>query len=105
MAYQQVTVSHTVVTPIFQTVETTASVNLASGIYPAGNASAPRPIIIENLDTTNPVYIGTDSSVAANTGLTLAHGGTLTFNIIGNEILYGLAGTANVAVAVLAMGC
>jgi hypothetical protein len=105
MAYQQVTVSHTAATAIFQTVETTGSVNLANGIYPAGNASAPRPIIIENLDAANPVYLGTDASVASNTGLTLVHGGTLTFNIIGNETLYGLAGTANVAVAVLAMGC
>lgn len=76
------------------------AVAVASQIFPAGTPDDPRPILVENTDATNPVYIG-GSAVTTSTGTKLAAGGSLTYNVIGNDSLYAIsAGSVVVAVSV-----
>ncbi len=72
----------------------------SSQIFQCGTFNDPIPIVIENLDATNAVYLG-GSAVTTTTGLTLPAGGSLTFNVVGNDSLYAIsAGSVVVAVMV-----
>lgn len=81
--------------------QTTLAGNATPQIFRAGTVNDPVPITIENLDETNPVYLG-DSVVTSGTGLKLAAGASITRNVVGNDSEYAIAtgGTVNVAVEV-----
>jgi hypothetical protein len=68
-------------------------------VFRAMAASDPLPIIIENLDATNPVYLG-GSGVTSSTGTELAAGGSITRNVIGNDSEYAIASGGTVSVSV-----
>ncbi len=74
-------------------------VNYADQIFWAGTPTDPRPIVIENQDATNAVYLG-GSGVTALTGTELAAGASLTYNVVGNDSLYAITASATVDVAV-----
>jgi hypothetical protein len=74
----------------------------SSQIFRAGSSNQPLPILIENLDAANAVYLG-GSGVTTSTGLTLAAGGSLTFNVVGSDSLYAIS-AGSVVVAVLVGG-
>lgn len=72
-------------------------------IFQAHSFNDALPIVVENLDGTNPVYLG-GSTVTSSTGTRLAGGASLTFNVAGNQSLYARATGASVAVSVLVGG-
>lgn len=80
--------------------ETTLAGNATQQIFRAGTVNDPVPIVVENTDATNAVYLG-GSGVTTSTGLKLAAGASLTYNVVGNDSLYAIsAGSVVVAVAV-----
>jgi len=75
------------------------AVAFGSQIFPAGTQNDPRPILIENQGA-GAVYLG-GSGVTDATGIELASGGSLTYNVIGNDSLYAVAAASeSVAVSV-----
>lgn len=81
--------------------ETTLQGSATAGIFMAGTLNDPVPIIIENLDGTNPVYLG-NSTVTSSTGTKLAAGASITRNVVGNDSEYAIATDGTVAVSVQA---
>lgn len=79
--------------------ETTKAGNATPQIFRAGTVNDPVPILISNLDATNPVYLG-GSGVTANTGAKLAAGASITRNVVGNDSEYAIATGGTVLVAV-----
>jgi hypothetical protein len=78
----------------------TAAGNATAQIFRAGTFNDPVPIVIENTDATNAVYLG-GSGVTTSTGIKLAAGASLTYNVIGNDSLYAIsAGSVAVDVSV-----
>lgn len=77
------------------------AVNPSTGIFRAGTVNDPVPIVVENLDATNPVYLG-GSAVTSGTGVKIAAGGSLTFNAVGNDSVYAIATGASVTVSISA---
>lgn len=75
--------------------------NSQSQIFQAGTFSDPVPIVIQNLDASNPVYLG-PYNVASNSGVRLNAGASITRNIVGNDSEYAIStgGTVSVAVEV-----
>lgn len=78
---------------------TTQAGNATPGIFWAGTPTDPLPIVIENLDATNNVYLG-DSGVTSSTGTRLAPGASLTRNVVGNDSEYAISTGGTVAVSV-----
>jgi hypothetical protein len=72
---------------------------ISGQVVRAGTFNDPVPIIIENLDATNPVYLG-PTGVTSSTGTKLAAGGSITRNVIGNDSEYARATGGTVAVSV-----
>lgn len=67
--------------------------------FQAGTFNDPVPIIVENTDGTAAVWLG-GSGVTANTGLLLAAGESVTYNVVGSDSLYAIsAGSVVVAVS------
>ena len=81
--------------------KTTLAGNATAQIYRAGTVNDPVPIIIENLDATNPVYLGS-STVSSTTGTKLIAGASITRNVVGNDSEYAIStgGTVSVSVEV-----
>jgi hypothetical protein len=75
------------------------AINTGNGIYRAGTFNDPVPIIIENLDATNPVYLG-GSGVTSTTGTKLIAGASITRNVVGNDSEYAIATGAAVNVSI-----
>lgn len=72
----------------------------ASQVFPAGNPNDPVPILVANTDGSNAVYLG-GSAVTTSTGVPLAAGASISYNVIGNDSLYAIsAGSVAVAVGV-----
>lgn len=78
---------------------TSAAGNSQQGIVFAGTPTDPVPIVITNLDPTNPVYLG-QYDVASNSGTKLPPGGSLTRSVVGNDSEYAIATGATVTVSV-----
>lgn len=80
---------------------TTAAGNSTSQIFMAGTYNDPVPIVIQNLDAANPVYLG-PYNVASNSGVRIGAGASLTRNIVGNDSEYAIStgGTVSVSVEV-----
>jgi len=72
---------------------------ISGQVVRAGTFNDPVPIIIENQDGTNPVYLG-GSAVSSSTGTKLAAGGSITRNVVGNDSEYAISTGGNVAVSV-----
>ena len=72
---------------------------ISGQVVRAGTFNDPVPIIIENLDATNAVYLG-GSGVTSSIGTKLAAGGSITRNVIGNDSEYARASGGTVAVSV-----
>jgi hypothetical protein len=72
-----------------------------TGVFWAGTPVDPVPIIIENLDGANPIYLG-PVGVTSSTGTKVAAGGSITRNVVGNDSEYAIAtgGTVSVSVQV-----
>jgi hypothetical protein len=79
--------------------ETTKQGSATAQIYMAGTVNDPVPIIIENLDASNPIYLG-PSNVTSSTGTKVAAGGSITRNVVGNDSEYAISTGGTVAVAV-----
>lgn len=79
--------------------ETSLAGNATAQIFRAGTVNDPVPIIIENLDGTNPVYLG-PVGVTSSTGLKLPAGASITRNVVGNDSEYAISTGGTVAVAV-----
>lgn len=79
----------------------TALAGGTTGVFRAGTFNDSLPIVIENLDAANAVYLG-DSAVTSSTGTKLAAGASITRNPVGNDSEYAIAvgGTVNVSVEV-----
>jgi hypothetical protein len=98
----QITVATTGQTLLWQTstgVAPDTAINPAAQVFRAGNGVDSVPILIVNHDGTNAVFLG-GSAVTIATGARLAAGGSLTFNVIGNDSLFAQASTAAVVVGV-----
>jgi hypothetical protein len=80
-------------------VQTTLAGNATGQIFRAGTVNDPVPIVIENLDATNPVYLG-PSTVTSSTGTKLVAGGSITRNVVGNDSEFAISTGGTVAVAV-----
>lgn len=78
---------------------TSAQGNSQQGIVFAGVPTDPVPIVITNLDPTNPVYLG-PYNVASNSGTKLPPGGSLTRSVVGNDSEYAIATGGTVTVSV-----
>lgn len=78
---------------------TTALAGGTTGVFRAGTFNDPIPIIIENLDATNPVYLGA-IGVTSGTGTKIAAGGSITRNVVGNDSEYAISTGGTVAVSV-----
>src|ERR1700678_2627985 len=72
--------------------------NATDQIFRAGTVNDPVPILVQNTDGSDSVFIG-GSAVTADTGLPLEAGGSLTYNVVGNDSLYCISG-GSVVVAV-----
>lgn len=72
---------------------------ISGQVVRAGTFNDPVPIIIENLDATNPVYLG-GSAVTSSIGTKLAAGASITRNVVGNDSEYARATGGTVAVSV-----
>ncbi len=78
---------------------TTLAGNTTPGIFMAGTPTDPLPIIIENLDGTNPIFLG-DAAVTSGTGTKVAAGGSITRNVVGNDSEYAISTGGTVLVSV-----
>lgn len=76
---------------LWQTTDVSSSVNPSGQIFRASGSPDVVPILIENQDSTNPVWIG-GSAVTSSTGLKLVAGASLAFNVLGNDSLYAVSG-------------
>ncbi len=79
--------------------QTAAQGNSQTQYFLASTFNDPVPILIENLDASNPVYLG-PYNVASNSGVRLNAGASLTRNIAGNDSEYAISTGGNVTVAV-----
>jgi hypothetical protein len=79
--------------------QTTLAGSATAQIFRAGTFNDPVPIIIENTDGTNPIYLG-PSTVTSSTGTKLAAGGSFTRNVVGNDSEYAISTGGTVVVAV-----
>lgn len=68
----------------------------------AGTHDDPVPIIIRNEDGTNALTLCGSAGVAG-TGTTLKAGESLTFNVVGNDSMYGIVASTGVTVSVTFM--
>ena len=73
--------------------------NAGDQIFRAGSFNDPVPIVVENMDASNPIYLG-GSTVADGSGLELLPLSSLSFNPVGNDSLYAITASATVDVAV-----
>lgn len=65
---------------------------ISGQVFRACTMNDPLPIVIENVGA-NAAFLG-GSGVTTGTGLSLAAAASLTFNVVGNDSLYAIAGTA-----------
>ena len=72
---------------------------ISGQVFRAGRAGDPVPIVVVNHDATNAVFVG-GSNVTTSTGAKLAAGGTLTYQVVGNDSLYAQSASAAVSVGV-----
>ena len=79
--------------------QTTKAGNATAQIFLAGTFNDPVPILIENQDATNPVYLG-PSTVTSSTGTKLGAGASITRNVVGNDSEYAISTGGTVVVAV-----
>jgi hypothetical protein len=63
---------------------------ISGQVFRAPSQNAPLPILIVNQGS-YPVYLG-GSGVTTSTGAELAAGGSLTYNVIGNDSMYAISG-------------
>jgi hypothetical protein len=106
MAQISVQISANTSSPILLWATTTGvspdhAVDSANQYFRACTVNDPLPIIIENLDGTNPIYLG-GASVGSANGTKIAAGGSITRNVVGNDSEYAIStgGTVSVAVEV-----
>ncbi len=78
---------------------TAAQGNSQTQIFLAGTFNDPVPIVITNLDQSNPVYLG-PYNVASNSGTRLTAGSSLTRNVAGNDSEFAIATGGSVTVSV-----
>jgi hypothetical protein len=71
---------------------TTSSVELV-GASTSGSVGFPRTVLIQNVDTTNPVYIGSNSGLTAANGFRIAAGESVSLDMLGVEVLHVIAST------------
>lgn len=105
MAYlsAQITVGDSTPALLWKTTTGTSpdpAIDQAGQIFGAGTPNDPVPIVVENEDPSNPVYLG-DSAVTTGTGVELLPLSSLSFNVIGNDSLYAISG-GSVVVGVMA---
>jgi hypothetical protein len=79
--------------------ETTKAGSATPQIFQAGTVNDPVPILIENTDGTNPIYVG-PVGVTSSTGLKIPAGDSITRNVVGNDSEYAIATGGTVVVAV-----
>jgi hypothetical protein len=111
----EVSVSTSTVTLLFETSsgvspdpETTQQGNSTKQIFQSGTPNQPVMVQIQNLDATNPIYVGgpTVAASGATAGIKVLAGAVYPPNgpkpVVGNDSLYALAtgGSVNVAVSV-----
>lgn len=77
----------------------TALAGGTTGVFRAGTFNDPLRIIIDNLDASNPVYVG-DSAVTSGTGTPIVKGGQLVLEVVGNDSMYAISTGGTVAVSV-----
>jgi hypothetical protein len=80
----------------------TALISQTTFTNTVGSVGDPLPVVIENHDPTNPVYIGA-AAVTSSTGLKIAAGASLAFQFLANDAqtLYGISTGGAVTVGVL----
>lgn len=71
-----------------------AANNGTTSVYRASSFNDPVEIEIENLDATNPVYLGGSGVTGANNGTKLAAGAQVTRSVVGNDSEY-VSGAGN----------
>jgi hypothetical protein len=79
--------------------QTTKQGSATAQIFMAGTFNDPVPIVIENTDGTNPVYVG-PVGVTSTTGLKIPAGGSYTRNVVGNDSEYAISTGGTVVVGV-----
>jgi|SRR5579872_842441 len=73
---------------------------ISGQVFRAGTFNDPVPIVIENTDATNPIFLG-PVGVTSSTGFRVAAGLSITRNVMGNDSEYAISTGGNVATAVL----
>jgi hypothetical protein len=79
--------------------KTTLAGNATAQIFRAGTFNDPVPILIENQDETNSVFLG-PVGVSTSTGLELEADASLTYNAVGNDSVYAIATGGTVVVGI-----
>ncbi len=114
MASRQVTVAKTAPTTTPPTGpvllwETTSgvtpdpAVDVATGIFRAGTFTDPTPITVTNTSATHILWVSqgpSAASVSKTNGTPIYPKGSVTFNVVGNDQLWGVATTASCKVSV-----
>jgi hypothetical protein len=78
------------------------AVDSANQYFRACTVNDPLPIVVENQGA-NAFYVG-GSGANSTTGTEIAAGGSLTFNVVGNDSLYGVCASAQTTTIGVSVG-